>query len=299
MGFGDPVIYYNSAQGGLRPLPDQRVTRLGGAHVSVDKNGYRTTTTPSDSSFRILYLGDSVTWGGSSIDDTRIFSEQSAIRLRESGRAVYAMNAGVNSSSLMNQAGVYQETPGHIDAIVWLFPSGDLYRTFTSAGYLWPPTKKPRFALVEVVDKVIQIFWLPRFRQETASGTRRYTRASVPKGHEAFYESVFEERFESNVQAFEAVLADAASRGIPVLTGITPEFVDSVVRAPEREALQLMERADLLGALVLDLHTPFQSASDPGILYLDSVHFAEPGHALVGLNVAEALSALLPAEKAD
>ena len=74
------------------------------------------------------------------------------------------MNAGVNGTSLMNQADVYLNHQEEVDVLVWLFPWIDLNRAYTTAGYLWPPTKKPRFALVEIADHQIRTRWLTAFR---------------------------------------------------------------------------------------------------------------------------------------
>ena len=75
MGLGDPVIYYNSVWGGLRPLPGQKVSRINDAQITIDANGFRTANVPIGDALRILYIGDSVTWGGSSVDDRNLFTE--------------------------------------------------------------------------------------------------------------------------------------------------------------------------------------------------------------------------------
>ena len=124
LGLGDPIIYYNAAWGGVRPLPNQQVTRLNQAQTTIDKNGFRTSVPESGVAFRILYLGDSVTWGGSSVSDTELFSEVASDALRQQGLAIYTMNAGVNGTSLMNQADIYEQLKDSVDAIVWNIPMG-------------------------------------------------------------------------------------------------------------------------------------------------------------------------------
>ena len=293
MGLGDPILYYNSTLGGLRPLPDQQVTRLGDASVTIDANGYRTRTSPSDSSLNVLFLGDSVTWGGSIMDDRQIFSEQAALDLEARGLSMYAMNSGVNGTSLMNQAGVYRETEERIDAVVWLFPPGDAYRAFTTAGYLWPPMKKPRYALVELIDQIIRVYWLPRFRRETQGGVHAWSRSPVPEGREDFYQSVFARRFEDNKSSFERVVADIRSKDIPLIVAVTPVVLDGDVQPLGPDAESILRSAREKGAGILDLHDPIRISDSPSSLFLDAVHFDAPGHALVGGLIADRLADLV------
>ena len=167
IGFGDPILYYNAAWGGLRPIPGQQVERLAGVTVTVDDNGYRSAHPETQGSLRVLFLGDSVTWGGSRVDDSALFTEVAADVLRRQGGSVYAMNAGVNGTSLVNQAEIFSHLSDvPIDVLVWLFPWSDVERSYAALGFLWPPRFKPRFALVEVVDHLIFRFWLNAFREK-------------------------------------------------------------------------------------------------------------------------------------
>jgi hypothetical protein len=60
LGFGTPVLYYNAAWGGMRPLPGQQLKRLKGATVTIDENGFRTARPERPDALRVLFLGDSV-----------------------------------------------------------------------------------------------------------------------------------------------------------------------------------------------------------------------------------------------
>ncbi len=120
-GLGTTVLYYNAAWGGMRPLPDQHVWRRNGAkvaNVTVDENGFRSARAEEPGSLRVLVIGNSVTWGGMYIDDTAVFSETAADVLRASGQRVYAMNAGVNGTALVNHAEFFLHYQGRVDARV-------------------------------------------------------------------------------------------------------------------------------------------------------------------------------------
>lgn len=299
LGLGDPVLYYNDAWGGIRPLPDQQVTRAGGARVSVDANGFRSARRDTSGATRILYLGDSVTWGGSRVDDTELFSEVSADVLRAKGRTVYAMNAGVNGSSLVNQSEIFMGYRGEVDAVVWMFPWGDAMRAYATVGALWPARLKPRFALVEAVDLAIHRFWLDAFRlRERPAGA--YDTPEIPLGRESSYRQILDDRVRRNVDVFFETVQEALGRGIPVVVGITPRFENGALVPLPAEAVDVLERLSAGGVHILDVAEALD-ASEIAVrdLFFDEVHYTPSGHAVVGAAVGAALSRALTPRIAD
>ena len=98
-GLGDPVVYYTNLTYRFAPMPDQRVVRPGGKVVTINHQGLRATrpwSAPAD--LRILFIGDSVTWGTSAVSDADTFGERTcalvgtALQLR-----AVCGNAGVNA----------------------------------------------------------------------------------------------------------------------------------------------------------------------------------------------------------
>ncbi|NNE34629.1 MAG: hypothetical protein HKN13_05310 [Rhodothermales bacterium] len=283
IGLGDPIIYYNAAWGGMRPLPGQKVTRVNGATVTVDSNGFRTNHRRSDNAVRVLYLGDSVTWGGSAIDDSLLFSEISANVLRATGREVYSMNAGVNGTGLANQADIFASLQDSTDVLVWLFPWADTKRSYTTVSFLWPPTQKPRFALVEAVDHIVREQWLGRFRVATEQQSDEYINSSTPDGYEDFFASVIRERERRNISAFHAGIRSAIALEIPIIVGITPVQDDGTMAEHSADAIALIDSVSTLGVHVLDIRKALQDGGTGAErAYIDKLHFSSTGHSLVG-----------------
>lgn len=282
LGLGDPIIYYNSPWGGLRPLPDQQVSRQKGSTVTIDANGFRSTGSDSESAFRILYLGDSVTWGGSSVDDTELFSEVAAGVLRRSGLEVYAMNAGVNGTSLMNQAGVFEQWKDSVDAVVWLFPWNDMHRSFVSAGYLWPPTKRPSFALVEAMDHIIRTRWLTSFRQNPSTTGAEFILPETPAGYEQLFKTVLNERTRMNLKALLQTMQIALLKDIPVIVGVTPRRGKDRLLPIMAEAAETMKMLKTMDVRVLDVGALLPTGTGLESAYIDRVHFTAVGHRLIG-----------------
>lgn len=291
IGFGHPIVYYNATYGGIRPLPNQRVERFRDATVTIDSNGFRTANPDEEFGIQVLFVGDSVTWGGTTIDDNDLFSEVASDVVRAEGTDVYSMNAGVNGTGLMNQADVYLSCQDSADLLVWLFPWASTLRCYTTAGFLWPPTKKPRFALVEAGDHLIRTQWLTRFRTEgrIPQGQQNLF-PEVAGGYENFFEGVLEERTRRNVEVLKRTVETAVNKGTPVIVGITPEFSGSGLVPNSIEAAEHLQQLASLGAQILDVHQVLSSGEeDIADLYLDRIHLTREGHRLVG----EALGKLL------
>lgn len=133
LGLGQPVLYNLDPRVGYRPKPQQLVQRRHGAEVLINAEGLRATRPWSEAaSQKLLFLGDSVTYGGSYIDTSKLFSEQVCQRIRsESSEQLGPLcgNAGVNGWGLANIAallrlGQYSDA----DMLVVTLISGDAER---------------------------------------------------------------------------------------------------------------------------------------------------------------------------
>jgi len=75
IGLGDPVIFDTNPLYGFRPLPNKEYHRFSGAKIKINNLGLRAEHNWGDNrNNKILFLGDSVTYGGSYIDNKELFS---------------------------------------------------------------------------------------------------------------------------------------------------------------------------------------------------------------------------------
>lgn len=250
--------------------------------MTIDANGFRSLGPDSENAFRVLYLGDSVTWGGSSLDDSELFSEIAADVLRREGVEVYAMNAGVNGTSLMNQAEVFEQWQDSVDAVVWLFPWNDVHRAYATAGFLWPPTKRPSFALVEAVDHIIRTRWLSAFRQNAPMKGAEYMLPETPSGYEQFYDSLLQERSQKNIRALRTTVDIALQSGTPLIVGITPRREESRLLPFPAQAVATMRMLENLNVNLMDVNAALLTNDGIEDAFIDQVHFTRIGHALIG-----------------
>jgi hypothetical protein len=148
MGLGNPVIYDTNPFYGYRPLPNRQYTRFRGAQLKFNNLALRAETDfDPDPNDKILFLGDSVTYGGSRIGNQDLFSHLSTAGLKD----FVSGNAGVNAWGIENIHGLVVESgfrPARI--YVTVVPEADFYRGLTQCRGMPFFNIKPRFALTEL-----------------------------------------------------------------------------------------------------------------------------------------------------
>ena len=168
-----------------------------------------------------------------------------------------------------------------------IFPWGDVSRAYATAGYLWPPLKKPRYALVELVDQIIRAYWLPRFREDEEGET--YVRPEVPSGYADFYENVFAQREQKNIEALRVVTKDAVYRETPILIGVSPTRNGNTLMPATTITREVIVALDSSGAHIVDLNALLSSEPNISDIYIDNVHFNARGHAIIGKKLGSTL----------
>jgi lysophospholipase L1-like esterase len=275
LGLGRPVLYDNRLAWGYRPLPDQTRRRLRGARVHVNALGVRgpdvAAARPPDTT-RLLFLGDSVTWGGSYVDDEALFAAVAARRLAADGRHVEWLDAGVNGWGPENIVGLVRETGG-FDSSVWIVTAlaDDLLREKTHVGEV-PYFNTPPWTAWE------EILVLGAYRVLTA-----YKR---PKPDADLVRLA-----EVNLERYGAIVDHGHAIGARVLLVWHPttEALASDVDPYRDRFLALAARA---GGAGLDLGPAYRAAG--GRVYLDGMHLDTTGHRVAGEAIGDALRRIVP-----
>jgi len=101
-GLGDPILYESSIKHGYLLKPNQKILRRGN-EVIINNKGMRTTEKwPKKSNKKkIIFFGDSVTYGGSIVSNQDLFTEKICKILNEDLKKEFVCgNYGVNGYSL-------------------------------------------------------------------------------------------------------------------------------------------------------------------------------------------------------
>ena len=97
IGLGDPIVYETDPIVGFRLKANQDKKRRKGSRVTVDKEGFRVNPgskiNQNKYSQNVIFIGDSVTYGGSYIDNSELFSSIICKNLNYN----LCLNGGVNA----------------------------------------------------------------------------------------------------------------------------------------------------------------------------------------------------------
>jgi hypothetical protein len=120
IGLGNPLLYYTNASYRYALQPNQHELRREGAHVTIDSAGLRGVpdwSAPADA--KILFIGDSITYGGSYVDDKDTFAHQTCVHLAAALKHRFTCgNAGVNGYGTDNMAERIRYKPFNDEAAV-------------------------------------------------------------------------------------------------------------------------------------------------------------------------------------
>ncbi len=99
IGLGNPIIYDRNLIYGYSLKPEQKVKRFQGANIIVNSIGLRNSDEILNQKDNLLlFLGDSVTYGGSKIDNEELFTNLICKKIEDS----FCGNAGINSYGILN-----------------------------------------------------------------------------------------------------------------------------------------------------------------------------------------------------
>ena len=132
VGLGDPVRYDSNYIYGYAPKENQKKERFAGSKVTINELGLRTPFAWNNSKKdKIIFIGDSITYGGSYIDDEKIFSFLVCLKMKN----YLCGNAGVNAYSIINMVMRSRHDQRINDGEVYIFTiaPGDFYREYAGS----------------------------------------------------------------------------------------------------------------------------------------------------------------------
>ena len=98
LNLGNPVVYDSSILWGYSPKPNQKTKRFRNSEITINNIGTRSIYKWDENQEKIIFFGDSVTYGGSYIDDKKTFSHLVCEDLKKFS----CFNAGVNGYGIYN-----------------------------------------------------------------------------------------------------------------------------------------------------------------------------------------------------
>lgn len=145
IGLGDPIRYTANAVYGYSPTESQTKIRFKKSKIQINESGLRMDVNwKNNKRKKILFFGDSVTYGGSYIDDKEIFTYRAchakilrayAGDLDKFNNNLLCGNAGVNSYGIFNIVfrSRYDERIQDAEIIIFILVGDDFYRGLQKA----------------------------------------------------------------------------------------------------------------------------------------------------------------------
>ena len=278
-GMGNPVLFYSHPAYGYRMLPNQETWRFGGAHFKINNLGLRANEDwDSARRGRILFLGDSVTYGGNRISNEDLFS---AVAARGLG-GYRSGNAGIPNWGVENVYGlVVQEHFLPATVYVTTFIEDDFYRGLQHPkNKPWIKYQKPVLALQELFEFV----WYKYFTQ--VRELNREEREAEPA-------EVRVARAAEKLKEMDEFIKARGYRHVIYISPTRPEAMKERPRDPLVRAA--LEKAGVQAIYILD--DPRLRAATPQQVdawYHDIDHLTKAGHAVWGALMHEELARMLP-----
>lgn len=276
-GLGNVVIYDSHPVYGYRLHPNQQVARQANKPIQVNNLGLRAQADwdITETQNKILFVGDSVTYGGSYINNTELFSFLAVRNLPgyQSG------NAGVNGWGVLNVHALIKEM--HFlpaDIYVSVFPEGDFYRGLMRIGGQPFWTRTPRSALEELAHYFlykVQLTQTPPVLFYTLNEDEKFQIAD----HAAYY-----------LKQYDSYLKKAGKKHLIYISPSRSELLHNsendqlVQKALEKHGLQVVYLREKLNT---------QSAKEINALFHDEIHLSEQGHQQWAQLIEEDLKKLI------
>jgi lysophospholipase L1-like esterase len=269
--FADPPVFEENPDYGYLMKPNQWVSTWG-HRFHINRAGFRGiefATSKSSDTYRIAFLGDSITYGGGSIPDGTLFVNKVTSALRgQVGDRIEAINISVPGWGIENLTG-YVEKMGFFqaDLLVWVVSAADFRRPKTYASDYGFPDRKPRSRLLYALSR--------SFRVLTGGLFRRPSQSPAPSSAETL---------KRNLLLFRGTLAKTLHEGARVAVVMVP--TEDGELAQDRDAFRAA--ADGFSVPFLDT-MPILQQQRPKELFQDGVHLNPSGHELVAAAIAEFL----------
>lgn len=166
LGFGHPLLFAADPRWGYGPQPNQDLT-LFGNRIIIDGNGMRNAplpTSPAPDEYRVMFLGDSVTNGGASTDQSATLPSLTQFKLPSGYQKLTTLNASTGGWATANEL-AFLRAKGLCGSrmVVLILNEEDLYQDFAPSRVgrnINHPDHLPASALLDAVSRYL----VPRIR---------------------------------------------------------------------------------------------------------------------------------------
>jgi lysophospholipase L1-like esterase len=289
LGLASPPLLTADQEVGYLFQANQDLYRFGSrVHInSYHQRSEDISAEPDTSSFRVLFLGDSVTWGGVLIDQKNTYPEVFEDQAEKGcAKPVESLNASAGSWGVGNLR-AYLEQFGTFESELVVFQVGsqDLLqgKSDSSPVGVHPsmPTERPMSAIQELVDRYL---W-PRYMKPLVSNVSFFSRVSASPMSGSLRRG---SQFVENMQDLEWMIREVRRAGSRPIILHTPERWEvSKKRKSKRPKYEryrgdFLKKIDSLGVPILNLKREWGKKDGMSSYYRDYIHMNKKGYKKIG-----------------
>jgi lysophospholipase L1-like esterase len=274
LGLGSPVLFEFDSNFGAYPKSNQHLHRF---FVRINTNQYGMRSPPvasvkEDGDYRILFVGDSVPFGTTYVDQADIFVERMGGQLRINGKTrAIVMNGSSPGWAPSNELG-FLKTRGlyAADMVVLVYNTKDLTQSFSQyqESPIMPLENPP-----SAIGELWQRYLMPRIVSARAVVDPGST--SADGRPVAASEKVME-----TIEATRRLVESHGARFVILFLPIVTQDVRRYQSDWDQAIANLRRWAVGRGVPILDM-SAVMSARDPAAIYFDGVHLRPAGDKLV------------------
>ena len=285
IGLGNPFIYKRDSIIGYRLRKLQSKKRFNGAKVSSDFEGFRydpAKIIKSDTKY-IIFVGDSVTYGGSYIDDKDIFSSNYCRIIKNNFNC---LNNGINSWGVLNMGRFisnfdYYSNRKPEKFILVILPGDEPrnFRSFSDTPF-WDSSPREPSAINEVLRYLNYKYFLPMVRKKSIDNNETISKTRIVSD---IQRNIIWNELENLIE----------KSSYPIDIVITPPkswFIEKNKKKDIEKYEDLLKNISKLNAVkkTCNLYKFISSEYEEGI-YHDGVHLTKKGHAIWAKNIYQCL----------
>ena len=169
LGLHTPVIY-ETTDYGYRIKPNQDINRFGN-RVYINSQGLRSepmSPLPADGVVRVLCIGDSITNGGTRIDQADTYPYRLQQLMRNGGNRVEVLNASAPGWAITNEVRWLQRNGTyHSRVVMMVIGTTDLFQEFAGAEIVSVHPSFPGSAPVLALEELVLRYLLPKLQRRS------------------------------------------------------------------------------------------------------------------------------------
>ena len=288
IGLGNPLIYKVDPLVGYRLKPNQSKLRRRNSKVTSDFEGFRVDHTKKfkKSNKLLVFVGDSVTYGGSYLDNTDIFSSKICDLI--DNKHFYCLNNGLNSWGVLNMGRFIdnfsfysQRKPEKFILVILPGDEGRNLRSIIETPY-WDSSPKQPSGINEIVKFLNSKYFVPSLKRKD-NDEYNFTKIEKDKLNNLQREVIWEE--------LEFLLKDSIYKIDIVVTPPMNWFTDPSKIKTINTYENLLKNISKLQSVenICNLYDHLKSEFNSN-LYTDGVHLSKSGHDLWAKKIYSCLN---------